>query len=455
MVTKLFILLVVVLGVIALAQIMRVYELSSKLTDKKENEISNRDNRLNARLMLGFMAFLFIGFIWLMLKYGWTGRGDAASIHGKETDWLLNVNFVIVILVFFFTNALLFWFSFKYVKKPGVPAFFYPHNNKLEMVWTVIPAVVLAVIIILGLRSWNDATSAADPEAIRVELFSKQFDWTARYAGPDNVLGRYDYKLTDESKNPLALMTSETIDSAIFNMEDGTSGINALEAKLNDPNIIMSAESREAMLTDLSRKERLIRLLHQMKQRHEKKFDSAAMDDILEDTLFLRKNQQYEFTFRSKDVIHSAFFPHFRAQMNTVPGSITRFKFTPDISTAEMREMKKDEKFNYVLMCNKICGGSHYKMKMTVVVLEEKEYDEWMNGKYELIDGKKRLTKAGKVHNSTFANTYYGLPAAITYAEEMAAEAEKNKSEDTPEGDDENPEGMIAPEEPEMEEADV
>ena len=100
--------------------------------------------------------FQFLGFIYLMLKYGWTGRGEAASLQGVETDWLLNVNFIIIIAVFFLTNFLLFFFSYKYVRKPGVKATYYSHNNKLELIWTIVPAVVLAVIIILGLKSWTD-----------------------------------------------------------------------------------------------------------------------------------------------------------------------------------------------------------------------------------------------------------------------------------------------------------
>ena len=225
MITKLITLLVIVLGVIAVAQLMRLYELSSKLRKTGEHDISNRDNKLNALLMLGFMFVLFGGFIWLMLKYGYTGRGPAASVHGHDLDWLLNVNFVIIVAVFFLTNTLLFVFAWKYVKKPGVKAFYFPHNNRLEMVWTVIPAIVLAVIIIFGLREWNQATDDASPEAIRVELFSKQFDWTARYSGADNQLGKFDYKLTDETKNPLALMTTQTIELAIEQMERGQSGL--------------------------------------------------------------------------------------------------------------------------------------------------------------------------------------------------------------------------------------
>lgn len=393
MLSKLIILGVIVLGVVAVAQMMRVYELSTKLRNKHESDISNRDNRMNAGLMLLFMIIQFGGFIWLMVTYGWVGRGDAASVHGEELDWLLNLNFVIIIAVFFLCNFLLFWFAYKYVKRPGVPAFYYPHNNKLEMLWTVVPAIVLAIIIIFGLRSWNNATGDAGNDAVEIELFSKQFDWTARYSGANNELGRFDYKLTT-SNNELALLTSNTIDSAIMEME---SGIQKMEHVLNKRDTMLVPEEREKLRTDLHRKEKLIRLLYQMKARHNVKEDAWAWDDIIQkDTLYLCVDQEYNFSFRSKDVIHSAYFPHFRAQMNTVPGMTTRFKFTPNKTTDEMRAEMKNPNFHFILMCNKICGGAHYKMKMMVVVLSKKEYNAWMKSKKK----------------QTFKDVYFAKPPA-------------------------------------------
>jgi len=381
MASKLIVLAVIVLGIITVSQLMKVYQLSSKLANKNEAEISEKNNNLNAKLMIVFVLALFAGFIWLMLKYGWTGRGMAASVHGHEVDWLLNLNFVIILFVFFLTHIVLFFFAYKYVRKPGVKAHFFAHSNKLEMVWTVIPAIALGVIIIFGLRTWNKITDVAAAESIRVELFSKQFDWTARYSGEDNALGKFDYKLTTDD-NELGLLTTNTIDSAINNMENGISGIKALEDKLNDPSVVLSVQDRNDLMTDLDRKGRLIRLLHQMKGRHDSKADALAWDDIIQkDTLYLCVDKEYELNFRSKDVIHSAYLPNFRVQMNTVPGMTTRFKFTPDITTEDFRKTKHNPDFHFVLMCNKICGGAHYKMKMTVVVLEEEEYDDWMESK--------------------------------------------------------------------------
>jgi len=95
--------------------------------------------------------------------------------------------------------------------------------------------------------------------------------------------------------------------------------------------------------------------------------------------------------------------------MNTVPGYGTRMKFTPNKTTEEMRTIKNLPTFNYVLMCNKICGGAHYKMKLMVVVLEESEYNAWMKG------------RAAK----NFKATYFPAPAAPAAAATPAKDTVK------------------------------
>jgi len=441
---KLIILIVLIFGAIAIAQLVRVYELASKLKKGGAHEVTNRDNNLNAKLMLGFMMFQFLGFIYLMLKYGWTGRGEPASLQGVETDWLLNLNLVIVIFVFFVTNFLLFYFSYRYVRKPGVKATFYAHDNKLELIWTVVPAVVMAVIIVLGLRSWSELTSGPTKDSEKIELFAEQFQWTARYSGEDNILGKFDYKLTTGT-NGLGLITEATIDSSIseismqiskterslqlihfdhmssfyrnldrsssyknvvdsvydevvnsesFNLVEAEEELMKVYAKEIDADGHLSVEVSspnqetqkliDKLEDELTVKGKLLRSLVQMKKNHNAKLDNQAWNDIIQkDTLYLCLGREYEMSFRSKDVIHSAYFPHFRAQMNVVPGMPTRFKFTPSLTTKQMREKKKDPKFNFILMCNKICGTSHYKMKMIVVVYPKKEYQKWMDNKRE------------------------------------------------------------------------
>ena len=112
---------------------------------------------------------------------------------------------------------------------------------------------------------------------------------------------------------------------------------------------------------------------------------------------------------RSQDVLHSAYMPHFRAQMNCVPGMVTEFAYTPIYTTTEMRDMpfmqekvaninairaKKSIElvakgeaaldpytFDYLLLCNKICGSSHYNMQMKIVVDTPEEYKKWLKDK--------------------------------------------------------------------------
>jgi len=156
-----------------------------------------------------------------------------------------------------------------------------------------------------------------------------------------------------------------------------------VEVEIPDPNS-ETQKIFDRLEEKLIVKGRILRSIVQMQQNYNSKYDAYALDDIIQtDTLYLCKGVEYEMSFRSKDVIHSAYFPHFRAQMNVVPGMPTRFKFTPSLTTEEMRKKKADPKFNFILMCNKICGTAHYKMKMMVVVLDKNEFKQWEQSKQQ------------------------------------------------------------------------
>ncbi len=382
---KLLVLFVIVLGAVAIALLMKTYELGRKLSNRKEEEISEKDNDFTSKMFILFMFVYLLSVVYLIIKYGGILH-EAATEHGKTVDWLLDINWVIILTAFFITSILLFVFARKYRRKKGVKAYYYPHNGKLELLWTAIPSAALTVVMVYGIIAWRDITKASPKDAINLEIFSEQFKWTARYAGNDNVLGDFDYKLTTD-KNLLGIVTTASLDSSINLMEFGTPdgsvmGIKQMEEKLNDKNLMMIPEDREKLTKDLDSKTRLLRLLYQMRGRHDVSRDKFAFDDIIEsDTIHLIVNKDYEVTFRAKDVIHSALISHFRVQMNTVPGMVTRFKFKPTLTTAEMRKKINDENFNYSLLCNKICGSAHYKMKMLIVVQTQEEYDAWMKTK--------------------------------------------------------------------------
>lgn len=375
--SKFIVLIVIVLGIVAISQLARVYELAAKLKGKREEDISESDNRMNANFMFIFMIAFFITVVYHYVTYGRGLMPEAASVHGEYQDWLMNLNLLIITTVFFLTNFLLFFFASKYYKRKGSKAYYFPHDNKLELIWTVIPSIVLAVIIILGLKAWNDVTSESSEEAERVELYSKQFSWTARYSGDDNVLGDFNYKLiNDDINNPLGIVTRATMENQIGYLKNK---IADEKAKLNADSLVFADEVEYKMHKKVERLSRVVRRLEEELGAYNDSTDVAAMDDkIVRGDLHLKVNQDYEFQFRAEDVIHSAYFPHFRAQMNTVPGMKTRFKFTPTITTKEMREKLQDDAFNYVLLCNKICGASHSNMYMLIQVDDEATYDAWL-----------------------------------------------------------------------------
>jgi len=333
------ILIVLVLVAIAVWQMAKIFELSQVKSDRGE-VATDQDNKYNGYLMFAFMIFTYGIAIFSFWKYGKMLLPEAASAHGGEYDLLMVTSFVIIFIVQFITQALLHYFAFKYRGVEGKKALFLADNDRLEFIWTIIPTIVLAGLIIWGLYSWTvimDVNDEDDP--IVVELYAQQFNWTARYGGEDNVLGGANVRMID-------------IDRA---------------------NILGLDES-----------------------------DSYAADDVIVKELHLPKGRKVNFKMRSQDVLHSAYMPHFRAQMNCVPGMTTEFSFTPIYTTEEMRQkpdvvekVRRTNKiraekaangvpnsdpweFDYVLICNKICGKSHYNMQMKIIVESEEDYNKWM-----------------------------------------------------------------------------
>ena len=311
--TNVLIAVVVLLTIAAMVQLVRVNELLSEITNKDTNEVTDEDNNKNGILFLiigfGFLAFV----IWQMITWDHLLLPPASSVHGAEIDTLMKVSMTLILVVFFALSPMLFYFAYKYRGRKGNKAYFFAHNNKLEIVWTVVPTIILTALIIYGLRTWDRAMNPDISEATVIEVYSKQFDWTARYSGTDNILGDANYKLVE--------------------------GRNTLGVDVNDEN---------------------------------------SADDIVVREVHLPVNKPVLLKFRSRDVIHSAFLPHFRVQMNCVPGLSTQFAFTPTKTTAEMKE-SEGEDFEYVLLCNKICGSAHFNMQMKFIVESEEDYNKWLS----------------------------------------------------------------------------
>jgi cytochrome c oxidase subunit 2 len=335
---------VLVLIAIALWQITKIFELSQA---KKVNTqvADDNDNNLNGKLMFAFLLFIYAITIFSFWAYGDVLLPDAASEHGSDYDTLMWISFALIFFVQTITQALLHYFSYKYRGEKGKKALFYADNDRLEFIWTIIPVITLAGLILYGLYTWTDImTVEENDEALVVELYAQQFNWKARYAGDDNVLG----------------------DANVRFLQD-FDGKNLVGIDATDPN---------------------------------------GFDDVVVQELHLPVGREVIFKMRSQDVLHSAYMPHFRAQMNCVPGMITEFAFTPNTTTEQMRlnsdvvaKVKKINKirnekskelvasgdtaldpyeFDFLLLCNKICGASHYNMQMKIIVETPKEFEKWM-----------------------------------------------------------------------------
>ena len=310
--TNILIAIVVILVIVALVQITRVSELLAELRNEDVNEVTDSDNKTQGflYLIIGMSFIVFV--VWQMIEWNHLLLPDAASVHGAKIDVLMQFTMGMILVVFFILTPMLFFFAYRYRGNKENTAYFFAHNNKLELIWTVIPTIVLTGVIIYGLKTWDETMNVDTSDAKVIELYSEQFKWTARSSGQDNKLGDSDFRLvTDE---------------------------NAIGVDMQDKN---------------------------------------SLDDKLLREVHLVVDKPVLLKFRSRDVIHSAFLPHFRVQMNCVPGLITQFAFTPTKTTKQMKK-EEGEDFEYVLLCNKICGSAHYNMQMRFIVETQEEYDSWI-----------------------------------------------------------------------------
>jgi len=313
-----FIILILLLGFLITFQIAKASEYVSVMRGEEKSRKQN--NRINAFLLLMFLIFGLIGVYYCNEKYG--GKilqfGQAASDHGHDVDNMMKITIIITGIVFVITQIILFWFAFKYQESDTRKPYFYPHNNKLEVLWTAVPAIVLTVMVGFGLYYWFRITGEAPANAMQVEVTGSQFKWEFRYPGKDKVIGKKFYKAIDEgANNPLGQLWE----------------------------------------------------------------DSTNKDDIYispGDPMHLVVNKPVRLIINAKDVIHDVGLSHFRLKMDAVPGTPTTMWFTPTKTTADMKRETGDPDFVFEISCDQMCGQGHYKMRGIIVVESQEEFDLWM-----------------------------------------------------------------------------
>ena len=310
----LLLVLLVSLIFVVLYQVARSSEMVAQLQgevvfDKKRNKILSYSMLV---LYVAFMAGIYWCHVYMMPKMA----PEAASDHGKTYDFMFNVTLYVTGLVFLITQFLLFWFAFKYQRSGDKVPFHFVHSTKLELIWTTIPALAMAVLVAIGLKSWFTMTDMAPKGAMQIEIVGKQFNWISRYAGADGVLGTRTYTNIDDNNNILGLDWD----------------------------------------------------------------DKNNLDDIIipNGELRLVKGKPVELIIGSRDVIHDVGLTHFRMKMDAVPGITTRLWFTPTITTREMQEKTGNPDFVYEISCDQMCGKGHYSMRAIVIVETQAEHNIWL-----------------------------------------------------------------------------
>lgn len=309
-----FIVAILALGFLITFQIAKASEYVAVL--RGEEKARKQTNKINAFMLLAFLVFGLIGVYYCNEKLRGKILGPSASVQGVDIDRMMWITLALTGIVFIITQVALFWFSFKYQESDKRKAYYYPHNNKLEVIWTVIPAIALTVLVGFGLYYWFSITGNAPKDAMVVEVTGKQFSWEFRYPGKDGILGKKYYKYIDASKkNPLGQIWE----------------------------------------------------------------DPANHDDIyVEQEMHLVVNKPVRLVIGSKDVIHDVGLSHFRMKMDAVPGTPTTMWFTPRYTTKQMQEITNNPKFVYELSCDQMCGKGHTGMRGVVVVETQEEFDAWL-----------------------------------------------------------------------------
>jgi len=192
--TGFVIVLVVFLVIAILIALFRLHTLVEVIKGKKD-ERSGKSNKVNAALMMVFLVLSLVLLFWFSIKEFDNYTLPIASEHGVTTDSMFWWTMGITGIMFIITQILLFWFSYKYQYSENRKALFYPDNTKLELIWTVVPAIALTGLVLYGLFVWNDVMKPAPKDAEVIEVMGYQFAWKVRYPGKDKQLGEYDYRL--------------------------------------------------------------------------------------------------------------------------------------------------------------------------------------------------------------------------------------------------------------------
>lgn len=243
------------------------------------------------------------------------------SNHGHAIDSLFVVTFWIVMVTFVAVEICLVVFLIKYRYKADKKKAVFTHGNtRLEMAWTLAPALILAGLAVANKGAWDKLRfnpDANNPHKATILVIGEQFKWNVIYPGPDGKLGRYLlYPRPTDTRWSGGQKFANVAGPAELPYEQAKAAINSYIAQVNPLG---------------------------------KDFDDPdGTDDNWEKSpgreINIPANRPTEVQLGSKDVIHDFFLPNFRVKLDAVPGMRGKIVFTANMTSKE-REDKSRKKY--------------------------------------------------------------------------------------------------------------
>lgn len=257
----------------------------------------------------------------------WLGLPAIASEHGARIDEVIGWVHVLMLVLFIIWGSLFVYILWRFRRSRQPKADYrglQSHASSYAEVGVALFEVVLLVGFSIPLYSERVDDLPDESESTVVRVVGEQFVWNVHYPGPDGIFGRTAPELVDPASNPLGLDAD----------------------------------------------------------------DAAAGDDVIKvNQLYVPVDKPVLIQLSSKDVIHAFFIPEMRIKQDAIPGMVFPVWFVPTVTNAEMRRIKGNPHFTYEMGCAQLCGNGHATMRGIVTVVEQAEYDAWMDEEQSYLGG--------------------------------------------------------------------
>ncbi len=253
-----------------------------------------------------------------------------------QIDLMFNFILWMTVIVCVAVFATMLAFLIKYRYRPERHGVFIHGNARLEVVWTLVPTVILALTAAYSQATWSNIKQppAVGPseEVIEMEVIAKQFAWYFHYPGRDGKLG---------------LRKNEQVD------------LNA-----SDPDAIVGLD----------------------------RTDADARDDIVSTVMVVPVNTKVLIRLSSVDVLHSFFLPNFRVKQDAVPGLNTMMWIQSTKTSGQVIGTSPDEQDMlgfakpFDIVCAELCGQGHFTMRGKLYVVTQQQYEAFLEEEETYLD---------------------------------------------------------------------